>query len=117
MAHCLRHIIRDEKNDAIVHILLRIIDRFFEKALDQYYSQLSEAVQLDQKKDQTRKYKWKDKQKSIKFCLLKRMAEYEKNTPMVYCRVVVTFGYKKIKQIKKLSDRYLIGLTFGQKQI
>ena len=47
------------------------------------------------KKDQTRKYKWKDKQKSIKFCLLKRMAEYEKNTPMVYCRVVVTFGYKK----------------------
>ena len=78
MAHCLRHIIRDEKNDAIVHILLRIIDRFFEKALDQYYSQLSEAGQLDQKKDQTRKYKWKDKQKSIKFCLLKRMAEYEK---------------------------------------
>ena len=50
MAHCLRHIIRDEKNDAIVHILLRIIDRFFEKALDQYYSQLSEAGQLDQKK-------------------------------------------------------------------
>ena len=50
MAQCLRHIIRDEKNDAIVHILLRIIDRFFEKALDQYYSQLSEAGQLDQKK-------------------------------------------------------------------
>ena len=24
---------------------------------------------------------------------------------------------KKIKQIKKLSDRYLIGLTFGQTQI
>ena len=69
------------------------------------------------KKDQTRKYKWKDKQKSIKFCLLKRMAEYEKKIPMVYWRVVVTFGYKKIKQIKKLSDRYLIGLTFGQKQI
>ena len=45
------------------------------------------------KKDQTRKYKWKDKQKSIKFCLLKRMAEYEKKIP--YCRVVVTFGYKK----------------------
>ena len=45
------------------------------------------------------------------------MAEYEKKIPMVYCRVVVTFGYKKIKQIKKLSDRYLIGLTFGQKQI
>ena len=54
-------------NDAIVHTG-RIIDRFFEKALDQYYSQLSEAGQLDQKKDQTRKYKWKDKQKSIKSC-------------------------------------------------
>ena len=50
MAHCLRHIIRDEKNDAIVHILLRIIDRFFEKALDQYYSQLSEAGQLHYQK-------------------------------------------------------------------
>ena len=31
--------------DAIVHTG-RIIDRFFEKALDQYYSQLSEAGQL-----------------------------------------------------------------------
>ena len=116
MAHCLRHIIRDEKNDAIVHILLRIIDRFFEKALDQYYSQLSEAGQLDQKKDQTRKYKWKDKQKSIKFCLLKRMAEYEKKNTILPC-CCDFWIQKKIKQIKKLSDRYLIGLTFGQKQI
>ena len=32
-------------NDAIVHTG-RIIDRFFEKALDQYYSQLSKAGQL-----------------------------------------------------------------------
>ena len=29
------------------------------------------------------------------------MAEYEKNTPMVYCRVVVTFGYKKKIQANK----------------
>ena len=41
------------------------------------------------------------------------MAEYEKKIPCC-----CDFGYKKkFKQIKKLSDRYLIGLTFGQKQI
>ena len=102
MAHCLRHIIRDEKNDAIVHILLRIIDRFFEKALDQYYSQLSEAGQLDQKKDQTRKYKWKDKQKSIKFCLLKRMAEYEKNTNGIQPCCCDFWIQKKIQANKKV---------------
>ena len=42
-------------NDAIVHTG-RIIDRFFEKALDQYYSQLSEAgrqLYTIPKKDQT----------------------------------------------------------------
>ena len=37
------------------------------------------------------------------------MAEYEKNTPMVYCRVVVTFGYKKankkvVRQVPNWSD-------------
>ena len=45
------------------------------------------------------------------------MAEYEKNTNGILPCCCDFWIQKKFKEIKKLSDRYLIGLTFGQKQI